>query len=65
MLNIHEKKIKNLTPFEKAIYTKFGEVLAAVLLKTIKLEEAKFKLDALLKIEEEKIEIRDQKIGAS
>ena len=62
MLNIHEKTIKDLSPFEKAIYTKFAEVLAAALLRTVKLEEAKLKLDALLRIEEEEIEIRDQKI---
>jgi len=53
MLNIHEKSIKDLSSFEKEIYSKFAEVLAAVLLKTVTIEEAKSKLDALMRIAEE------------
>ncbi len=53
MLKIHETALKDLTPYEKELYTKFAEVLAAALLRTVDLKEAKYKLDALLRIAEE------------
>lgn len=58
MLKIHEKSLKDLTPYEKELYTKFAEVLAATLLRTVKLEEAKYKLDALLRIAEEELRLK-------
>lgn len=65
MLKIHEKSIKDLTKFEKTLYMKFAEVLAAALLRTVKLEEAKYKLDALLRISEEETRlniVREKKL---
>jgi len=58
MLKIHETALKDLSKFEKQLYTKFAEVLAAVLLRTVKLDEAKFKLDALLRIAEEEVRLK-------
>lgn len=63
MLNIHEKHLKDLTKFEEQLYTKFAEVLAAVLLRTVKIEEAKYKLDALLRISEEEVRLNKVREG--
>ena len=58
MLKIHETSLKDLTPYENELYTKFAEVLAAALMRTVKIEEAKFKLDAILRIYEEEIRLK-------
>lgn len=61
MLKIHETALKDLTKYEKAIYTKFAEVLAAALMRTVDLKEAKYKLDALLRIAEEEVRTKIQR----
>lgn len=62
MLKIHETALKDLTPYEKTLYTKFAEVLAAALLRTVDLKEAKYKLDALLRIAEEEKRVETMRV---
>ena len=58
MSKIYETALKDLSKIDKEIYTKFAEVLAAALMRTVDLREAKYKLDAMLRICEEEARIK-------
>jgi len=58
MSKIYETALKDLTKNDKQICVKFAEVLAAALMRPVELKEAKYKLDAMLRICEEEVRIK-------
>jgi len=63
MTKMHETAFEDLTSRDKELYTKFAEVLAAALMRTVDLKEAKYKLDALLRLSEEEERVEKDRVG--